>query len=213
MKDASGKVTQYGASMVHINEEPTYEMLMMWSIAFGGSLTDGTKPTVTDPGVVEALAFMKTLYDEELIPRGRSEDDQRALFAAGTTAMEIDGPWQVPFVGKVNPDIVGSIKASHVPWDGPATGGPNVLLAVGNTDNQELAWKFIETVVSPEVQGQFSKYADTVRAPRARSTTRRSRASRTSRPSSSSSRTTRCATCRRASRTSPPNSSRSCSRR
>ena len=90
VKDASGKVTQYGASMVHINEEPSYEMLMMWSIAFGGSLTDGSKPTVTDPGVVKALAYMKTLYDEELIPRGRSEDDQRALFAAGTSAMEID---------------------------------------------------------------------------------------------------------------------------
>ena len=121
VKDASGKVTQYGASMVHINEEPTYEMLMMWSIAFGGSLTDGTRPTVTDPGVVEALAFMKTLYDEELIPRGRSEDDQRALFAAGTTAMEIDGPWQVPFVGKVSPDIValdqGDARAVGRPGD------------------------------------------------------------------------------------------------
>ena len=76
--------------------------------------------------------------------------------------MEIDGPWQVPFVATVSPDMVASIKASHLPWDGPATGGPNVLLAVGNTDNQELAWKFIETVVSPEVQVEFPKYADTV---------------------------------------------------
>jgi ABC-type glycerol-3-phosphate transport system substrate-binding protein len=162
IKDASGKVTQYGASMVHINEEPSFEMLMMWSIAFGGRLTDGTNPTVTDPGVVKALTFMKTLYDEELIPRGRSEDDQRALFAAGTTAMELDGPWQVPFVAQVNPDMVSSIIATRLPWDGPATGGPNVLLSVGNTANQELAWKFIETVVSPELQQQFPKYADTV---------------------------------------------------
>jgi multiple sugar transport system substrate-binding protein len=142
VKDASGKTTQYGASMVHINEEPSFEMLMMWSIAFGGRLTDGTNPT--------------------LIPRGRSEDDQRALFAAGTTAMELDGPWQVPFVAKVNPEMVSSIIATRLPWDGPATGGPNVLLAVGNTANQELAWKFIETVVSPELQQEFPKYADTV---------------------------------------------------
>jgi ABC-type glycerol-3-phosphate transport system substrate-binding protein len=162
VKDASGKTTQYGASMVHINEEPSFEMLMMWSIAFGGRLTDGTNPTLTDPAVVEALTFMKTLYDEELIPRGRSEDDQRALFAAGTTAMELDGPWQVPFVAKVNPEMVSSIIATRLPWDGPATGGPNVLLAVGNTANQELAWKFIETVVSPELQQEFPKYADTV---------------------------------------------------
>jgi ABC-type glycerol-3-phosphate transport system substrate-binding protein len=162
VRDASGNITQYGASMVHINEEPSYEMLMMWSIAFGGRLTDGTNPTVTAPGVVEALTFMKTLYDEELIPRGRSEDDQRALFASGTTAMEIDGPWQVPFVARVNPEMVDSIKATRLPWDGPATGGPNVLLAVGNTENQELAWKFIETVVSSDMQTEFPKYADTV---------------------------------------------------
>ena len=162
VKDASGKVTQYGASMVHINEEPSFEMLMMWSIAFGGRLTDGTNPTVTDPAVVKALTFMKTLYDEELIPRGRSEDDQRALFAAGTSAMELDGPWQVPFVAKTNPDMVSSIVATRLPWSGPATGGPNVLLAVGNTGNQDLAWKFIETVVSSDLQTQFPKYADTV---------------------------------------------------
>ena len=162
VKDSAGNVTRYGASMVHVNEEPTYEMLMMWSIAFGGRLTDGTNPTLTDPAVVEALTFMKTLYDENLIPRGRPEDDQRALFANGGTAMEIDGPWQVPFVARVNPDLVENIEAARLPWDGPATGGPNVMIAIGNTDNQELAWKFVETVLSEEVQGQFNKYSDVV---------------------------------------------------
>ena len=162
VKDASGNVTRYGASMVHINEDPTYEMLMMWSIAFGGRLTDGEKPTLTDPAVVEALTFMKTLYDENLIPRGRPEDDQRALFANGQSAMELDGPWQVPFVARVNPDLVESIGAARLPWDGPATGGPNVMIAIGNTDNQELAWKFVETVLSEDVQSEFNKYSDVV---------------------------------------------------
>jgi ABC-type glycerol-3-phosphate transport system substrate-binding protein len=161
-KDAAGNVVKYGASMVNIDEEPTYEMLMMWTIAYGGSLTDGEKPTLTSPAAVKALTLMKTLYDEQLIPRGRSEDDQRALFASGDSAMELDGPWQVPFVAKVNPDLAPQIKAAHLPWDGPATGGPNALLAIGNTSNQELAWKFIEAVVSPQVQSQFSKYNDVV---------------------------------------------------
>jgi ABC-type glycerol-3-phosphate transport system substrate-binding protein len=65
-------------------------------------------------------------------------------------------------VAKVNPELAKTVKTAHLPWDGPATGGPNVLLALGNTGNQDLAWKFIEAVVSPEVEGQYSKYADTV---------------------------------------------------
>jgi ABC-type glycerol-3-phosphate transport system substrate-binding protein len=162
VKDDAGNVTRYGASMVHVNEEPTYEMLMMWSIAFGGRLTDGQKPTLTDPAVVKALSFMKTLYDEGLIPRGRPEDDQRAIFANGESAMEIDGPWQVPFVRRVNPDLVDKIKAARLPWNGPATGGPNVMVAVGETDNQELAWKFIQTVLSEEVQARFNEFSDVV---------------------------------------------------
>ena len=162
VKDSAGNVTRYGASMVHVNEEPTYEMLMMWSIAFGGRLTDGEKPTLTDPAVVKALSFMKTLYDEGLIPRGRPEDDQRAIFANGESAMEIDGPWQVPFVRRVNPDLVPNIEAARLPWEGPATGGPNVMVAVGNTENKELAWKFIETVLSEDIQGQFNKFSDVV---------------------------------------------------
>ncbi len=36
------------------------------------------------------------------------------------------------------------------------------MLAVGNTDNQALAWKFIEAVMSPDVQSQFAKYNDVV---------------------------------------------------
>ena len=160
--DDAGNVTQYGASMVNTAEAPTFEMLMMWSIAFGGQLTDGENATLTDPGVVEALSFMKTLYDEGLIPRGRPEDDQRALFASGTTAMEIDGPWQVSFVQSVNPEMADSIKAATLPWEGPATGGPNVMLSLGNTDNQDLAWEFIETVMSPEVQERFNEFSDVV---------------------------------------------------
>jgi ABC-type glycerol-3-phosphate transport system substrate-binding protein len=162
IKDAGGNVTQYGASMVNVNEGPTYEMLMMWTIAFGGALTDGENPTLTDPAAVEALTLMKTLYDEGLIPRGRGEDDQRALFANGGSAMEIDGPWQIPFVRQVNPDLADSISAARLPWDGPATGGPNVMIALGSGDNQDLAWKFVEAVMSEEIQSQFNEYSEVV---------------------------------------------------
>jgi ABC-type glycerol-3-phosphate transport system substrate-binding protein len=159
----NGQVTQYGASMVNAQEDPTFEMLLMWSIAFGGEFSNGSEPTVNTPEVVEALSFMKTLYDEELIPRGALEDDQRALFANGTSAMEIDGNWQVPFVESIDPARAEVIRAAHVPWDGPATGGPNQVVAVSaNSANKEAATEFVTLLASDEIMSQFMNYASNI---------------------------------------------------
>ena len=62
----------------------------------------------------------------------------RALFAAGTTAMEIDGPWQVPFVGKVNPDMVSAIKATRSARVRPGT--PSVIASVWPPVLLQLTW-------------------------------------------------------------------------
>src|SRR5690606_36935994 len=43
------RVVQYGASMVNAQESPTYEMLLMWTIAFGGRLAEDGRPTVNSP--------------------------------------------------------------------------------------------------------------------------------------------------------------------
>lgn len=158
------KVVQYGASMVNAQEEPTYEMLLMWTIGFGGNLADNGTPTVNSPEAVEALAFMKTLYDEELIPRGALEDDQRALFANGTSAMEIDGNWQIPFVASIDEARAAQIVAAPLPWDGStATGGPNIAVAVNaESPNKDAANEFIEFLASDEIIGQFTDFASNI---------------------------------------------------
>ena len=159
----NGSVVQYGASMVNAQEEPTFEMLLMWTLAFGGEFSNGTEPTVNTPEVVEALTFMKTLYDEELIPRGLLEDDQRALFANGTSAMEIDGNWQVPFVETIDPARAAQIEAAAVPWDGPATGGPNQVVAVSaDSANKQAATDFVTFLASDEIMSQFMDYASNI---------------------------------------------------
>ena len=92
VKDGSGNVTRYGANMVNANEDPTYEMLLMWTLAFGGTLTDENgKFLMTSEPVVKALTYMKEMYDQGLVPRGLTETEQRSLFATGATAMTIDG--------------------------------------------------------------------------------------------------------------------------
>lgn len=158
----NGKVERYGASMVNALEDPTYEMLLMLSIAYGAehfSTRDGKWQLTSEP-VVKALDFMKKLYDEELIPRGLAESDQRSLFATGKSATMIDGQWQFPFIKETNAANYDCYKSAKHPWSGPATGGPNTMLAISaSTDAPEAAWKFIELVASPEFQGTFGNYS------------------------------------------------------
>jgi ABC-type glycerol-3-phosphate transport system substrate-binding protein len=159
--DDGGRVTRYGANMVNANEDPTYEMLLMWSIANGGSYADEDGNfTVNSQPVVDALEFMKTLYSEGLVPQGMTETDQRALFATGGSAMTIDGQWQFPFIRKNNPDGFDCYKSAQHPWDGPGTGGINMALAVSaDSDSADAAFEFLKTAASSELQSQFANYS------------------------------------------------------
>lgn len=161
LRDGSGRVTRYGANMVNANEDPTYEMLLMWSLAHGGSFSDqdGTF-TLNSPPVIEALSFMKDVYDAGVIPQGMSETDLRALFATGGSSMTIDGQWQFPFIEKNNQDNFDCYKAAPHPWPGPATGGVNMALAINaSSENPEVAWDFIATAASNDLQSRFSDHS------------------------------------------------------
>lgn len=161
VRDASNNVTRYGANMVNANEDPTYEMLLMWTLAFGGTLTDDEgKFLMTSEPVVNALTYMKTLYDEGIVPRGLTETEQRSLFATGATAMTIDGQWQFPFIEKNNAANYDCYKSAKHPWSGPATGGTNQGLGINaKAANPEAAWAFLETAMSPAMQQIFSDYS------------------------------------------------------
>ncbi|MBX3583333.1 MAG: sugar ABC transporter substrate-binding protein [Rhizobiaceae bacterium] len=161
VRDASNNVTRYGANMVNANEDPTYEMLLMWTLAFGGTLTDDEgKFLMTSEPVVKALTYMKTLYDEGVVPRGLTETEQRSLFATGATAMTIDGQWQFPFIEKNNAANYDCYKSARHPWSGPATGGTNQGLGINaKAANPEAAWAFLETAMSPAMQQIFSDYS------------------------------------------------------
>jgi ABC-type glycerol-3-phosphate transport system substrate-binding protein len=158
---ASGDVTQYGANMVNAHEDPTYEMLLMWTIAHGGRFVDDQGNfTLNSEPVVKALTYMKQLYDAGVVPRGLTEADQRSLFATGKTAMTIDGQWQFPFIQKNNPDNFECYKAARHPWEGPGTGGVNMAIGINAAaENPEAAWAFIELAASPELQATFSDHS------------------------------------------------------
>lgn len=155
------RVQRYGANMVNANEDPTYEMLLMWTIAHGGSFADeqGNFTLDSEPAV-KALEFMKQIYDSGAVPKGMKEADLRSLFATGGTAMTIDGQWQFPFIEKNNAENFDCYTSARHPWDGPGTGGVNMALAINaDSDNPEMAWEFIAMALGPELQSEFGNHS------------------------------------------------------
>ncbi|WP_127145444.1 ABC transporter substrate-binding protein [Pelagibacterium montanilacus] len=159
--DDSGRVTRYGMNMVNANEDPTYETLLMLTLAHGGAFSDAEGNfTLDSQPVIDALTYFKTIYDSGVIPQGMSETDMRALFATGGSSMTIDGQWQFPFIEENNPENFDCYKTASHPWEGPATGGVNMALAINaDSDNPEAAWEFIAMAASDELQTQFSDYS------------------------------------------------------
>jgi ABC-type glycerol-3-phosphate transport system substrate-binding protein len=161
LRGEDGRVLRFGANMVNTTEDPTYEMLLMWSIAFGGSFSDGRGNFTLDSApVVQALEFMKRVYDSGAVAQGMMESDLRALFATGGASMTLDGSWQFPFIKAHNPEQFHCFAAAPVPWDGPSTGGVNMALAINaRAADPEAAFAFIAMSASPEMQQRFSDFS------------------------------------------------------
>jgi multiple sugar transport system substrate-binding protein len=120
--------------------------------------------TLDEPGSLEALNFLKGLYDAGYMPSistlgGTSADDAFNFFASGKVAMVTGGSWklsaafeEVPF----NWDVVQLPK-------NPTTGlSRSILHAVGyvaaaNTDVPDLAANLVLYLASDEGQGYFAE--------------------------------------------------------
>ncbi|MCC7448367.1 MAG: sugar ABC transporter substrate-binding protein [Anaerolineae bacterium] len=120
--------------------------------------------TLTEPGSLEALNFLKGLQDKGYMPKvsivgGSSATDAFNFFVAGKVAMITGGSWSLP-------DAVSKVKFN---WDvvqiprNPTSGKSRAILhAVGyvasaKSKNPELAANLIQFLVSDEGQRFFAE--------------------------------------------------------
>jgi multiple sugar transport system substrate-binding protein len=122
-----------------------------------------TRCTLTEPGSLEALNFLKTLYDEGLMPsvttmEGSNANDAFAFWEAGRVAMVSAGSWKLP----------DALKDTTFDWDvvqlprNPETGSSRPILhsvgyvASATTEQPDLAANLIIYLVSDEGQQFFA---------------------------------------------------------
>ncbi|UPL16302.1 MULTISPECIES: extracellular solute-binding protein [Microbacterium] len=139
---------------------PTSEFYQPWFDFYPLYLaeTDGTmlvedgKATFDSDAGRTVSEFWKTFYDEKLSPNEASTDD---AMSAGTTAMQLAGPWAIPSYA----DTV-DVGFMPVPTsdgrDNPTTFADSKSVSMFTAcENQGTAWEFLKFSTSEESDGQL----------------------------------------------------------
>jgi N,N'-diacetylchitobiose transport system substrate-binding protein len=113
---------------------------------------------LTSPEAREGIAFYTGLATEHgfSTPAASTwnELDLRDSFTAGEAAMMIAGNWTIGAIVDANPDLEGNIGAFPIPARdggvGPSFLGGSHLSIFNSTDNEELAWQFVELMTTGE---------------------------------------------------------------
>jgi len=135
------------------NQSVAYIEVNALIVGFGGGFFKDGKPNANAPQTVAALRFLKTLYDEGLIPRGMDANGYRQLFIQGKVAMYATGPFIAGIVAKENKDTYANLRAAPLPLPGKTTMAVTVFLGVPKAaKNKELAAKLITRMLKDDIQ-------------------------------------------------------------
>lgn len=172
--DAAAKMTdadknQYGWVLPLSLQSPggIQNDVMSWNWASGNSMLKDGKPDLENPNVIETLEFIKSMDDAGVISPGifaKKEQDKVEEFVNGRVGMMISSLAHINLIRERNPDLNFGISAIPAMdgYDG-ARGLPYASWGIGisdSTENKKEAWKLVEYLMSPEVNGKLVSIAN-----------------------------------------------------
>ena len=141
---------------------------MSWLWASGGSMLKDGKPNLEgNAELEETVDFVKQLFDEQLVAPGAyamKEADMVEEFTNGRVAFMIDSLAHLHTIQEGAPDM--NFKFMKVPAEDGYTGEGGMVVAnwgIGiaeNSEYKEEAMKFVEYLMSPEVNAQLAVAAN-----------------------------------------------------
>ncbi|WP_371400628.1 ABC transporter substrate-binding protein [Kribbella sp. NBC_00662] len=136
----------------------------------GGTMlsSDGKSATFNSPAGVDALSYMVKLYQGDgAVATGVGDDylsrpPAQQPLALGTAAIAQLGPNQLLQLVAAKPDLAGKLGVLSPPsmggHPGRAYGGVGTGLFISkDSKNQDLAWKFLQFMASPDVSNQYAQ--------------------------------------------------------
>jgi multiple sugar transport system substrate-binding protein len=159
-KIENGQVTQYA---FQADSGELHKVLISQA---GGSIVDNIsapkKVTINSPEAIAALKYMKSLYDDQIIPPYKDVvgpwGNQDNAIVTGKVAIMYAGPWALGTV------LEKKMKYGTAPMfmnkERATVGYVNFNAIAKNTKHPKEAWKFLEWLTSREGQIRFSQTGD-----------------------------------------------------
>ena len=130
-----------------------YIEIMPIVVGFGGGFFKDGKPSASAPETVAALRFIKTLYDDQLIPRGMDTQTYRQLFAQGKVGMYATGSFFAGVVASQDKETYANLRAEPLPLPSGRTMSITAFLAVPKAaKNKDLAAKLLMRLLKDDMQ-------------------------------------------------------------
>jgi maltose-binding protein MalE len=161
--DGDGRTDRYG--IVFNLTEPFW--LVPWLGGFGGWVMDeNAAPTLDTPAMREALAFVRLMVEEGLVPPSCDYPLADTLFKQGSAAMTINGPWSWEAYREVGIDVGLAVLpriAGRDSWPQPMTSSKGYSLNrwVPQT-RRDLVIELLSFLTSARVVGHISQELGTL---------------------------------------------------
>jgi len=132
---------------------------LYYAITGGAPLIKDNKSAFNNEYGIEVFAFLQKLYSNGYFPKEQLKG-QRDPFLAQRVATTFTGPWTIEYNNKFKPEnMTFEFKEVPVPDDhvGPvySYGDPKNMVMFNTCTDPELAWKFLQTMLTPAADQDF----------------------------------------------------------
>lgn len=140
-----------------------YIELMPIVTGFGGGFFRNGQPSANAPETVAALKFIKTVYDEQLIPRGMDAPTYRNFFAQGKVGMYASGAFMAAVTKAGSQEVYSHLRAVPLPLPSGKSMSITVFMGIPKgAKNKDLAAKLLVRLLSDEMQQKLVVLGTTI---------------------------------------------------
>jgi multiple sugar transport system substrate-binding protein len=145
------------------NSPVFYVEIMPIVVGFGGGFFKDGAPNATAPETIAALKFLKSVYDEQLIPRGMEINAFRQMFIEGKIGMYATGGFFAGSIANGNKETFANLNAIPLPFPSGKTIAITVFLSVPKAaKNKELAARLLLRMLKDGMQQTIVAVGKTV---------------------------------------------------
>jgi len=127
--------------------------LYIWVFGMGGHYAKNGKPTLNSSEVVQAVTYLKKIFDAGYMVKETDKGTYRKMFAVGEVGTLIDGPWMQGLSVSWDPTVEGDFATTDLPFPTQRVATFFEGFSISSaTKYPEIAAKYIEHMCGPDSQ-------------------------------------------------------------